>query len=92
MDYQQTSETTTLSNFIYVSELLRTWETAVLLFLSLLNTNLTLYISPYLREKGLIPFPSDVPGELKEQVKEFIRFIAYYIEFFLIYVYIFISL
>ena len=71
------SETTTLPNFIYVSELLRTWETAVLLFLSLLNTNLTLYISPFLREKGLIPFPSDIPGELKEQVKEFIRFIAF---------------
>jgi hypothetical protein len=61
-------------NFIYVSELLRTWETAVLLFLSLLNTNLTLYISPFLRETGI--FPSDKPGYLKEQVKEFVRFIA----------------
>lgn len=69
------SERITLPNFIYVSELLRTWETAVLLFLSLLNTNLTLYISPYLRETGI--FPSDEPGYLKEQVKEFIRFIAF---------------
>jgi hypothetical protein len=66
-----------LPNFIYVSELLRTWETAVLLFLSLLNTILTLYISPFLRETGLYPFPSDNPGELKEQVKEFVRFIAF---------------
>ena len=41
----------TLPNFIYVSELLRTWETAVLLFLNKeSNTNLTLYISPYLAE------------------------------------------
>lgn len=76
----------TLPKFIYVSELLRTWETAVLLFLRS-SIILTLYISPFLREKPtLIPslglrkqelFPSDVPGELKEQVREFVRFIAF---------------
>jgi hypothetical protein len=87
MDTGASSPTITLPNFIYVSELLRTWETAVLLFLSLTNINLTLYISPFLREKPtLIPslvlrkqelFPSDVPGELKEQVREFVRFIAF---------------
>lgn len=80
------STITPLPKFIYVSELLRTWETAVLLFLSLTNIHLTLYISPFLREKPtLIPslvlrkqelFPSDVPGELKEQVREFVRFIV----------------
>lgn len=59
---------------IHVSELLRTWETAVLLFLNGINTELTLYISPFLRESG--GFPSDKPGELKEQVREFVRFIA----------------
>ena len=76
MDPDASSSTdTSLPNFIYVSELLRTWETAVLLFLSLLNTLLTLYISPFLRESGV--FPSDVPGELKEQVREFVRFIAF---------------
>ena len=62
---------------IYVSELLRTWETAVLLFLSEKNTKLTLFISPYLREWGPIPFPSDDPGHLQEQVNEFIRFIVF---------------
>ena len=41
------------------------------------NTNLTLYISPYLRESGPIKFTSDRPGELKEQFKEFIRFIHF---------------
>ena len=77
MDPDASSSTyTSLPNFIYVSELLRTWETAVLLFLSLLNTFLTLFISPFLRESGPIDFPSDKPGELKEQVKEFVRFIA----------------
>ena len=71
-----------IPKFIYVSELLRTWETAVLLFLSLTNINLILYISPYLREKPTLIlgtqelFPSDVPGELKEQVREFVRFIV----------------
>ena len=70
-------QTRELPNFIYVSELVRTWETAVLLvLLSLLNKILTLYISPFLRESGPIDFPSDNPGDLKEQVKEFVRFIA----------------
>ena len=49
--------TQTFPSFIYVSELLRTWETAVLLFLNnKSNTNLTLYISPYLRESGPVDF------------------------------------
>ena len=68
----------TFSNFIYVSELLRTWETAVLLFLLFLNgisIELTLFISPFLRETGI--FTSDNPGDLKEQFKEFIRFISF---------------
>ena len=70
--------TQTFPKFIYVSELLRTWETAVLLFLNKdNNTDLTLYISPYLRESGPIDFTSDRPGELKEQFKEFIRFIHF---------------
>ena len=52
MDPDASSSTdTSLPNFIYVSELLRTWETAVLLFLSLLNTLLTLYISPFFKRK-----------------------------------------
>ena len=65
----------TLPNFIYVSELLRTWETAVLLFCNRINTELTLFISPFLRETGI--FPSDNPGHLKEQIREFIRFISF---------------
>jgi len=71
-------DTTTkkLPEFIYVSELLRTWETAVLLFLRD-GINLTLFISPYLRESGAIDFTSDRPGKLKEQFKEFIRFIVF---------------
>lgn len=70
--------TSEFPKFIYVSELLRTWETAVLLFLNKdNNTDLTLYISPYLRESGTIDFTSDRPGELKEQFREFIRFIHF---------------
>ena len=69
--------TTPLPGFVYVSELLRTWETAILLFLSASNTNLTLHISPYLRESGPVAFPSDDPGDLKQQVREFVRFIVF---------------
>jgi hypothetical protein len=69
--------TETLPNFIYVSELLRTWETAVLLFCNGMNTKLTLFISPFLRETGPISFPSDNPGDLKQQIIEFIRFISF---------------
>lgn len=65
----------TFPNFIYVSELLRTWETAVLLFLNGIYIELTLFISPFLRETGI--FRSDNPGDLKEQFKEFIRFISF---------------
>ena len=72
-----TTTTKSLPNFVYVSELLRTWETATLLFLSASNTNLTLHISPYLRESGPVPFPSDKPGDLKQQVREFVRFIGF---------------
>jgi broad specificity phosphatase PhoE len=76
---EESSSVVSFPSFIYVSELLRTWETAVLLFLNNNNTDLTLYISPYLREVGVIPFTSDRPGELKEQVNEFIRFISFLI-------------
>ena len=76
--YSESLQRTEFPKFIYVSELLRTWETAVLLFLNKeSNTNLTLYISPYLRESGPIKFTSDRPGEFKEQFKEFIRFIHF---------------
>jgi len=73
---EESSTSSGLPNFIYVSELLRTWETAVLLFLRD-SINLTLFISPYLRESGPIDFTSDRPGELEEQLKEFIRFIVF---------------
>ena len=76
---EESSSVVSFPSFIYVSELLRTWETAVLLFLNNNNIDLTLYISPYLREVGVIPFTSDRPGELKEQVNEFIRFISFLI-------------
>lgn len=76
---EESSSVVSFPLFIYVSELLRTWETAVLLFLSNRNKKLILYISPYLREKGLLTFSSDIPGELKEQVNEFIRFISFLI-------------
>ena len=73
LSYQSNREK--FPNFIYVSELLRTWETAVLLFCNSINTELTLFISPFLRETGI--FPSDNPGVLKEQFREFIRFISF---------------
>ena len=62
-------------SIICVSELLRTWETAILLFLTNKNSNLTLFISPFLREKGL--FPSDSPGVLEDQLYEFMRFLVF---------------
>jgi hypothetical protein len=63
MEAADSLPTITFPNFIYVSELLRTWETAVLLFLRG-DITLTLYISPFLREEGI--FPSDKPRYLKE--------------------------
>lgn len=62
-------------SIICVSELLRTWETAILLFLKEENTNLTLFISPFLREDGI--FPSDSPGIIEDQLYEFMRFIVF---------------
>ena len=62
-------------SIICVSELLRTWETAILLFLKEGNTNLTLFISPFLREDGI--FPSDSPGIIEDQLYEFMRFIVF---------------
>jgi hypothetical protein len=60
---------------ICVSELLRTWETAILLFLSLKTTLLTLFISPFLREDGKLP--SDIPNYLQDQIYEFMRFLVF---------------
>jgi len=60
---------------ICVSELLRTWETAILLFLNNKNTKLTLFISPFLREDG--SFPSDSPGIIEDQLYEFMRFLVF---------------
>ena len=62
-------------SIICVSELLRTWETAILLFLTNKTPKLTLFISPFLREKGL--FPSDSPGVLEDQLYEFMRFLVF---------------
>jgi hypothetical protein len=62
-------------SIICVSELLRTWETAILLFLTKDNTKLTLFISPFLREDGL--FPSDSPGIIEDQLYEFMRFLVF---------------
>jgi hypothetical protein len=62
-------------SIICVSELLRTWETAILLFLTKDNTKLTLFISPFLREDGKLP--SDQPGILQDQLYEFMRFLVF---------------
>ncbi len=62
-------------SIICVSELLRTWETAILLFLNDKNTNLTLFISPFLREDGWLP--ADIPGILEDQLYEFMRFLVF---------------
>jgi hypothetical protein len=65
----------TFPSVICVSELLRTWETAILLFLNNKNTKLTLFISPFLREDGKLP--SDQPGILQDQLYEFMRFLVF---------------
>jgi hypothetical protein len=71
----QTQGISLIPSTIYVSELLRTWETAVLLFLNDKTPILTLFISPFLREDG--SFPSDKPGYLQEQLFEFMRFLVF---------------
>jgi hypothetical protein len=73
---------------VYVSSLLRTWETAFLLFLSfLINSTypeyipvLVLVVSPFLREeenKGINA--SNIPGKIVDNIMQFLKFIDLYI-------------
>jgi hypothetical protein len=77
---------------VYVSSLLRTWETAFLLFLSFLISStdpgyipvLVLVVSPFLREEkksvlGLGFNASNEPGELFDNIMQFLKFIDLYI-------------
>jgi hypothetical protein len=78
---------------VYVSSLLRTWETAFLLFLSfLINSTdpeyipvLVLVVSPFLREeeKTILGFKgfnaSNEPGEIVDNIMQFLKFINLYI-------------
>ena len=72
---------------VYVSSLLRTWETAFLLFLQFLINNideyipvLVLVVSPFLREeenKGVNA--SNIPGKIVDNIMQFLKFIDLYI-------------
>ena len=78
---------------VYVSSLLRTWETAFLLFLRFLKNDtdptytpvLVLVVSPFLREvekttlgmKGINA--SNIPGDVVNNIKQFLKFIDLYI-------------
>ena len=77
---------------VYVSSLIRTWETAFLLFLPFLSRSdtdhdytytptLYLVVSPFLREKENIAGfnDSNLPGNVTENVKQFLKFIDLYI-------------
>lgn len=78
---------------VYVSSLLRTWETAFLLFLSfLINSTdpeyipvLVLVVSPFLREEEKSVFgitginASNEPGEIIDNIMQFLKFIDLYI-------------
>ena len=77
---------------VYVSSLLRTWETAFLLFLPFLNNTditytpvLVLVVSPFLREKekSVLGFKginaSNEPGEIVDNIMQFLKFIDLYI-------------
>jgi hypothetical protein len=72
---------------VYVSSLLRTWETAFLLFLQfLINNNdeyipvLVLVVSPFLREEENIGInASNKPGEIVDNIMQFLKFIDLYI-------------
>lgn len=78
---------------VYVSSLLRTWETAFLLFLSfLINSTdpeyipvLVLVVSPFLREeeKSVLGITginaSNEPGEIIDNIMQFLKFIDLYI-------------
>ena len=73
---------------IYVSSLIRTWETAFLLFLPFLNNSgstdydpdytpvLVLVVSPFLREEeNRFLNASNVPGDLADNIMQFLKFI-----------------
>jgi hypothetical protein len=77
---------------VYVSSLLRTWESAFLLFLPFLSRSdtdhdytytptLYLVVSPFLREKenSILFNDSNLPGNVTENVKQFLKFIGLYI-------------
>ena len=73
---------------VYVSSLLRTWETAFLLFLQFLINNsdpgyipvLILVVSPFLREEENIGVnASNKPGEIVDNIMQFLKFIDLYI-------------
>ena len=63
------------SNEVYVSPLIRTWCTAVLLY-SQNNKALTLNISPYLKEKLTGPIlRGNFPEELNKSIPKFVMFL-----------------
>jgi len=73
---------------VYVSSLLRTWETAFLLFLQFLSSDsdseytpvLVLVVSPFLREEENSGInASNVPGEIGDNIMQFLKFIDLYI-------------
>lgn len=76
------------NNTIYVSNLLRTWITAVILYNNNFSTNsnnktLTLYISPYLKEKtkkilGHEFIRGNYPEDLQKTISRFIEFLNLY--------------
>ena len=69
------------SKVVFVSCLIRTWETAILLYLpNLTEKTITLIISPYLKEKHMID-KIDVgnwPMHLTDQIHKFLLFLQYY--------------
>lgn len=71
---------------VYVSALIRTWETALLIYLPFLyndqdieySQTLILEVSPFLIEEGIAI--SDLPGKLEDNLNQFLNFIKLFTE------------
>ena len=63
-------------NEVYVSILMRTWMSAICLYLQYnSNKNFTLIISPFFKEEGSTP--DNLPNKLNLQISQFISFLNY---------------
>lgn len=76
---EKISGLTDTPNLVYVSVLIRTWMTAICLYLPHNNSNtFTLVVSPFLKEEGSTP--DNTPEEFSNQIKNITIFLKYLME------------